>query len=162
MQCSYVKEDGSRCNAYSMEASDCCYLHNPNITPEEKRLAQSRGGQTAHVRFVSRLEPLELADGHSVMHLLADTINRVRMATPEGDIDTRTASVIAVLAGKMLEAQKVINLEVQLRELESEIGVRKSRDGKLSSFNEAELDEEIKKFLASVDEETETRIGQRT
>ncbi len=146
MKCSYVKEDGSQCNAYAMTGADYCYLHSPEISDADKKLAQSRGGRIAHAHYVCRLEPLELTDGHSVINLLADTINRVRMATQEGDIDTKTASTIALLAGKLLEAHRVINLEAHVQKLELELGMRKSHTADQTPYNEAELEEEIQRF----------------
>ena len=114
MKCTYIKSDGSKCQANSMKDSSFCFRHNPD-TEEERFLASQRGGKQA----TSDNEPVKLAElkienSTDVKKLLIDTVNRVRT----GELDIRRANTIGYLAGHLTKAIEVSDLEEKVRRLE--------------------------------------------
>lgn len=108
MQCHFTKSDGQPCGGYSMTGSDYCFLHNPAIPDEEKRLAQTRGGANRAVLTVAEpLPQVRLETPSDAVMLLADTINRVRA----GELDVRIANCIGVLSGHLIKALEVSQLK---------------------------------------------------
>lgn len=114
MQCAFIKPDSNQCQAYAMSRGPYCYLHSSDVSEEEKREAQSRGGSATHVDRTQLLEPADMTDTKAVLYILADTINRVRRIREDGSMDVKTANAIGHLASKMLEAQKIMLLEKQV------------------------------------------------
>jgi hypothetical protein len=45
MKCIFIKPNGDQCEANAMTQSDYCYLHNPEISQEDKQLAKVKGGK---------------------------------------------------------------------------------------------------------------------
>lgn len=106
MKCNYVKKDGKKCESYTLQNSQFCYFHSPEMT--EKRIkASSEGGSKPKTEF-EPAEPIRFESPESVITLLQDTVNRVRKVRKDGSMDTKTANCIAFLASKIIEATKVI------------------------------------------------------
>ncbi len=113
MNCQYINEN-EQCKAYAMKGASYCYMHNPNISEQEKREAQARGGSKLRVEGRKISEPIELAETKDVLVLLNDTVNRVRA----GSMSTKTANTLGYLATVYLRAYEVTELERRVRELE--------------------------------------------
>jgi len=123
MKCIYIKEGGEQCNAFAMGNSQFCYLHNPDITDEEKREAQSNGGKTKALTLKEPLPELVLAEPADAVLLIADTINRVRAGT----LDIRTANCLGFLSDKLLKAFEMSRLNDRLEVIERVILEKKTR-----------------------------------
>ena len=123
MKCIYIKEGGEQCNAFAMGSSQFCYLHNPDITDEEKREAQSNGGKTKALTLKEPLPELVLAEPADAVLLIADTINRVRAGT----LDIRTANCLGFLSDKLLKAFEMSRLNDRLEVIERVILEKKTR-----------------------------------
>lgn len=126
MQCQFIKEDGSQCGAKAIKETMYCFSHNPD-TQHQKHLAVVRGGQ-ARKDIEVHLSPIELKTPQQVVVLLADTINQVRA----GEVPPNIANTIGYLAGHMLKAIEVANLDQRLELVESvmierKMAVRRSR-----------------------------------
>ncbi len=78
MQCSFIKDNKEQCQAHAMKYSDYCFLHNPDISEQEKKTIQSQGGKGNLHTIPQALERIEVNDIKSISYLLKDTINRVR------------------------------------------------------------------------------------
>jgi len=114
MQCSFIKPDGTQCNANAMSGLDYCYTHNPDISDEEKREAKQRGGQNRAVAISEPLPPLAIAEPNDAVLLIVDTINRVRA----GELDIRVANCLGFLSDKLLKAFEVSKLNDRVEIIE--------------------------------------------
>jgi len=115
MSCKAVRKDGEKCNANAMKDSDYCYLHNPDISKEEKKNCQSKGWKANGHVIAKPLSPLEIWDMKWVVLLLQDTINSVRT----GDLDVKTANCIWFLSNHLMKAYELDQIEVKLDKLKN-------------------------------------------
>jgi len=123
MQCSFIKPDGTQCNANAMSDSTFCYTHNPDISDEEKREAKQRGGQNRAVAISEPLPPLAIVEPNDAVLLIVDTINRVRA----GELDIRVANCLGFLTDKLLKAFEVSKLNDRVEIIERVILEKKTR-----------------------------------
>lgn len=114
MKCIYIKDNGEQCKANSMSDSDYCYLHNPDISEEEKREAQIRGGKARGLTVTEPLRKISVSSGEDIFTLLDTTIQEVR----DGELDPKVANTIGYLAGVMIRAYEVAKLERRVIDLE--------------------------------------------
>jgi len=114
MKCEFIKPDGTKCEAHAMKNSEFCYFHNPNISDEEKREAQSNGGKTKALTLKEPLPELALIKPDDAVLLIADTISRVRA----GALDIRTANCLGFLSDKLLKAFEVSRLNDRVEIIE--------------------------------------------
>ncbi len=113
MKCKHIKEDGDECKANAME-NGYCYLHNPEITEEEKQLARVKGGKNNAVMVGEIMEIKKIKTSSDVVSLMEDTINEVK----RGRLDTRVANTIGYLAGVTQKAIKDVEVEERLKRIE--------------------------------------------
>jgi len=114
MKCEFIKPDGTKCEAYAIKGSEFCYFHNPDISDEEKKEAQSNGGKTKALTLKEPLPELVLAEPADTVLLIADTISRVRA----GKLDIRTANCLGFLSDKLLKAFEVSQLNSRVEIIE--------------------------------------------
>lgn len=117
MKCDFIKPDGQKCEAHAINGSSFCYFHNPAISDEEKREAQSNGGKTKALTLKEPLPELALAKPDDAILLIADTISRVRAGT----LDIRTANCLGFLSDKLLKAFEVSKLNDRVEIIEQVI-----------------------------------------
>lgn len=117
MQCKHTKDNGEQCNANAMTGSDFCFLHNPEISEEDKKEAQTRGGQNRARIIKEALPEIKIKTSKDAVLLLTDTINRVRA----GEMDTKIATTIGYLSGHLIKAYEVSDLEERFSRLEKTI-----------------------------------------
>jgi len=117
MKCIFTKDNGEQCNANAMSRGEFCYFHNPAISDEEKREAQSNGGKTKALTLKEPLPELALAKPDDAILLIADTISRVRAGT----LDIRTANCLGFLSDKLLKAFEVSKLNDRVEIIEQVI-----------------------------------------
>ena len=123
MQCSFIKPDGTQCNANAMSGAEYCYTHNPDISDEEKREAKQRGGANRALTLKEPLPVLPIANQDDAVLLVADTINRVRA----GKLDIRTANCLGFLADKLLKALEASQTNDKLEKIERLLAQRQKR-----------------------------------
>ena len=123
MQCSFIKQDGTQCNANAMSGLDYCYTHNPDISDEEKKEAQTNGGANRALTLKEPLPVLPIANQDDAVLLVADTINRVRA----GKLDIRTANCLGFLADKLLKALEASQTNDKLEKIERLLTQRQKR-----------------------------------
>lgn len=123
MKCNHTKESGETCEAYAVKGSDFCYFHNPDISDEDKREAQSNGGKTKALTLKEPLPELALSKPSDAVLLIADTISRVRAGT----LDIRTANCLGFLSDKLLKAFEVSQLNERVEVIERVILERKTK-----------------------------------
>jgi len=123
MQCSFMKPDGTQCNANAMSGAEYCYTHNPDISDEEKREAKQRGGQARALTIANPLPALPINTPDDAVLLIVDTINRVRAGT----LDIRTANCLGFLADKLLKALETSRLNDRVEIIERVILEKKTR-----------------------------------
>lgn len=123
MKCDYTKENGETCEAYAVKDSEFCYFHNPDISDEDKREAQSNGGKTKALTLKEALPELALGKPSDAVLLIADTISRVRAGT----LDIRTANCLGFLSDKLLKAFEVSQLNDRVEVIERVILERKTK-----------------------------------
>lgn len=117
MKCEFIKPDGQKCEAHAIKDSEFCYLHNPDIPEEEKRQAQTRGGQARGLTISQALPDLPINEPNDAIMLIADTIKRVRA----GEIDIKTANCLGFLTDKLLKAFEVAKLNDKVEFIEQAI-----------------------------------------
>ncbi|HBG81253.1 TPA: hypothetical protein DDW69_00235 [candidate division CPR2 bacterium] len=124
-----------------------CFSHNPRVKGEHLK-ATRKGGSVSYKGNTVLLDPLDLSSPELVFTLLTDTINRVRQVDENGCMDVKIANCLAILAGKMLEAKKVIEIDKRMKELEEiikEHNIRKEDDYEISEEELMRELDEIKK-----------------
>jgi len=114
MQCEFNKPDGTQCEAHAIKDSGFCYFHNPDISDEEKREAQTRGGQARGVTLAEPLPVMNIKKIPDITLFLVDTISRVRA----GKMDVRTANCLGFLSDKLMRALELSDLEERFNKLE--------------------------------------------
>lgn len=119
MKCQFNKS-GKQCHANAMKDGEFCFSHNP-ATKQKHLDAVKRGGSVKYANGLIPAEPLDLSTPKTLLPLLADTINRVRKVEPDGSLDVKRANSIAILASKMIEAQKMLILEERITNLEKSL-----------------------------------------
>ncbi|HLL60219.1 MAG TPA: hypothetical protein VK338_00735 [Candidatus Nitrosocosmicus sp.] len=123
MQCNYIKENKELCQANAMKDGLFCYLHNPDISDEEKKLAQVKGGKGNIVKLDESLPEIKVDKAKDVVLLLEDTVNKVR----SGAMDIRIANTIGYLCGHLIKAIEVAEIEKRVTTVERVILERSSR-----------------------------------
>lgn len=123
MQCSFIKPNGTQCNANAMSGLEYCYTHNPDISDEEKREAKQRGGQARALTIANPLPALPITEPNDAVLLIVDTINRVR----SGELDIKTANCLGFLTDKLLKAFEVSKLNDRVEIIERVILEKKTR-----------------------------------
>jgi hypothetical protein len=119
MICRGKTVSGSSCKANAMSSSKYRFTHNP-ITREEHRAATQKGGLFSPSKAdLTVLPAMNLSTVKDIADVLADTINRVRTVNKDGSMPIQTANAIGHLAGKLIEARKVADLESRLAKLEA-------------------------------------------
>lgn len=121
-RCQFKKPDGTQCEAWAMRNSNYCFLHNPDISEEEKKAIQSKGGQANKIKVSEPLLPIKINQGKDVVLLLEDTINQVRA----GEMDLKVANCIGYLAGHLIRAFEVSDLQNKVEMIERLILERKT------------------------------------
>ena len=121
MKCSFTKDSGDACEANAVKDSEFCYFHNPDISDEEKREAQTKGGANRALTIANPLPAMQIAEPEDAITLITDTINRVRA----GELDIRTANCLGFLADKLLNAFEVVKLKDKVEFIERVIGNKK-------------------------------------
>lgn len=122
MKCAFVKENRDQCQAHPMKDSAFCYTHNPDISVEDKKDAQVRGGKGNAIKLSSSLPVLQLTRAQDVVTLLEDTINRVR----SGELDIRIGNTIGYLCGHLIKAIEVAEIEQRVLKVEKVILERRT------------------------------------
>lgn len=123
MKCEFIKSDGQKCEAYAVKETKFCYFHNPDISDEEKREAQTNGGANRVLTLKEPLPVLPIANQDDAVLLVADTINRVRA----GKLDIRTANCLGFLADKLLKALEASQTNDKLEKIERLLAQRQKK-----------------------------------
>jgi hypothetical protein len=118
MQCKFTKDNWNQCNAHAMKDSDYCYLHNSNISKQEKKDVQSQWGKANLHTIKKELPVIEVSDIKSIMCLLQDTVNRVR----SWDMDIKVANCIWFLSSHLMKAYELEQIENKLDKVRQAIG----------------------------------------
>jgi hypothetical protein len=125
MKCQFIKENGKQCMANAMVGSNFCFLHNPEISQDNKRQAQIKGGKANIIRINQILDPIEIKQPNDVVILLEDVINRVR----SGELDVRVANTLAYVSGQILKALEVSEVNKKVATIERIILERSHKNG---------------------------------
>jgi hypothetical protein len=120
MICEFIKDNGGNCKANAMIGSKFCYLHNPDISDEEKREAQIRGGKVKMITIKKALPELALDHSGDIFYLIADTIKRVRT----GELDPRLANTIFYGSGALIRAYELKDIEKRIEDLEKAVKLK--------------------------------------
>lgn len=119
MQCTFIKENNEQCQANAITDSDFCFSHDPNME-EAKIIATTKGGQSPK-RNYNPLPPIEIAGSKDIIRLLVTTIGEVR----QGEIDIRVANCVGFLAGHLIRAFEIGEVNEKLELFNSLIIERK-------------------------------------
>jgi hypothetical protein len=123
MKCEFIKPDGQKCEAYAVKGTSFCYFHNPDISDEEKKEAQTNGGANRALTLKEPLPVLPIAKPSDAVLLIADTISRVRA----GMLDIRTANCLGFLSDKLLKAFEISQLNDRVEIIERVVLEKRQR-----------------------------------
>lgn len=104
-----------------MTSKDYCFSHDPD-SRETKLMASRNGGLARGAKVNTPLEVITIATPRDVVILLASTINEVR----EGKIDQRTANTVGFLAGQLIRALEVAEVDRKVEEVKSILSAREN------------------------------------
>jgi len=121
MKCSFIKPNGSQCNANPISDSEFCFFHDPN-SKERQKEAQISGGKANKVILKEALPVLTINESGDVITLLIDTISRVR----SGEIDIRLANALGVLSGQLIKAFEMCQISDRVEIVEQKILEKKT------------------------------------
>jgi hypothetical protein len=124
-RCLAASKTGAPCQARAKAGTSFCAFHDPRATAEQDEARRAGGRSRSAPRAVLPAEEADLVlEGpRDLPALLADTINRVR----KGALDPRVANTVGYLAGVLIRAFEVSELEERIRRLEGASGG--ARDG---------------------------------
>ena len=113
MKCKFTTSN-KQCNAFAMDSSEYCYVHNPEVTNEEKQMNCSKGGKSKPIKIENPLPAIQIDTVSEVRIMLVETINKIR----SGEMDIKTANSIGFLAGKLLDTLEIEKIDRKLSRLE--------------------------------------------
>jgi hypothetical protein len=113
------------CGAYAIKGGTLCFTHDPQHK-EEHLAAAARGGSASDEIGSIRLEELKLDRPATVIALLQDTINRVRVVREDGSMHIKMANCLGFLSNHLLRAMELSELEQRLETVERVILERKT------------------------------------
>lgn len=121
MKCKARTKSGKPCKANALQGKSYCLAHDPASKEKFKEITK-RGGKVKKKVQVS-LAPVEFkGDVREVLDLLADTINRVR----SNAMPPRIANTVGYLAGHMIKALEIAEIEQRLKKVEKIVLERKT------------------------------------
>jgi len=121
MKCRAATQSGNPCRANALLGKEYCLAHDPESRDKFKEITKKGGKVKKKVQVV--LAPIEFkGDVREVLDLLADTINRVR----SNKMPPRIANTVGYLAGHMIKALEIAELEERLKKVERIILERKT------------------------------------
>jgi hypothetical protein len=101
-KCKQILSDGSQCNAWVLTDKQFCFSHDPQ-SREAKLEAVRKGGSAKEVELEYPLQLIHISNPRDAVYLLARTIDEVR----SGELDPRIANTIGYLAGHLIRAFEV-------------------------------------------------------
>lgn len=115
-QCQFIKQDGTRCEANSVNDSEFCFSHNPE-SKEAKLAAVIKGGLNRK-HYQAYGEPIIIEKPEDIKKLLAETINGVWTGKiPAG----QPANTIGFLARCWIDAHQTFEVENRLEIIEKSL-----------------------------------------
>lgn len=121
MKCQATTRSGKPCKANALKDKKYCLAHDPESRKKFKEITKKGGKVKRKVQVY--LAPIEFkGDVREVLDLLADTINRVR----SNQMPPRIANTIGYLAGHMIKALEIAEIEDRLKKVERIILERKT------------------------------------
>jgi hypothetical protein len=113
--CTATRRDGRPCQTQVVGGSRFCFAHDPDLAAKRAE-AHSRGGRNrATSRRLDRLVPASLKPALALMFATLEETHR-------GELDPRTASAMAAVAGAIVRLYQVGTLEERLAALEERAG----------------------------------------
>ncbi len=126
-RCVATTRDGQPCQADAIQGSQFCLFHDP-ARAQDQTEARREGGRASRKPTVVLTAPdagdCPLDTVCHVKTLLGDTIRHVRT----GQLDPKVANTVGYLAGILLKAVEVGELESRLATLESAISAQPRKD----------------------------------
>ena len=121
MKCKATTKSGKLCKANALKDKKYCLAHDPESKQKFKEITKKGGKVKRKVQVY--LAPIEFkGDVREVLDLLADTINRVR----SNQMPPRIANTIGYLAGHMIKALEIAEIEERLKKVERVVLERKT------------------------------------
>jgi hypothetical protein len=117
IKCKHIKANKKKCNSYSMNDSDFCYLHNPEIKESEKQKHRKNGGLHSAIKINcdSDFEYYELNSIENIIQLNAVLINKVLNAK----LDLRILTGIGYSLNLQMKLIDLHTIEKKLENIEN-------------------------------------------
>jgi len=121
MKCKATTRSAKPCKANALKDKKYCLAHDPESKQKFKEITKKGGMVKRKVQVY--LAPIEFkGDAREILDLLADTINRVR----SNQMPPRIANTIGYLAGHMIKALEIAEIEERLKKVERVVLERKT------------------------------------
>lgn len=119
--CKQILENDDSCGSYAMsDGSGFCISHNP-AAKEIKELAVKKGGYAIKKQALPELPVLQIQSKTDVPRLLTTVIDEVR----QGAIDLKSANTLGYLAGILIKAYELTDMQEKIEEIERIVLERK-------------------------------------
>lgn len=126
MRCKHAKHDGTPCGAYAIGEGQYCWLHSPDVSDDEKREAQSRGGKGG-APALTALPPETGAIPLDTPKDVQTVIRRALQGVVSGTLDVRTANSVGYLCDRALKAMEASDVLQRLRAIKAALNSPRSR-----------------------------------
>ena len=100
-----------------MKGCQFCFYHNPDISDQEKKQAQIKGGKGKNGKIKRVMPKMSIKTTQAVVVLIEDTINAVR----GGQMDVRIANCLGFLSGHLIKALEASDITKRLELIEETI-----------------------------------------
>jgi len=119
--CKQILENSNSCGSYAMnDGSGFCISHNP-AARDIKELAVKKGGFAIKKQALPQLPSIEIQSKADVPRLLTTVIEEVR----HGTIDLKSANTLGYLAGILIKAYELTDMQEKIEEIERIVLERK-------------------------------------
>ena len=112
MRCEATRRDGQPCEAQALPGRTLCWAHEPELRGRAREANAAGGRNRSNASRAARYAPRDL---QGLVRQLLESVGEVH----RGDLDPKRAQAMASLAGAVVRAYQVGEIERRLEELES-------------------------------------------
>ena len=113
MKCKDIRLDGKKCRSNAMKGEEFCWIHHPEVSPEEKRNARAKGGSNKGIPK-HLMGYIHIENEKDIPKVLIDTIYALRGKK----LEAKTAIAIGNVCSQLLKSYEVIEYVKRIEKLE--------------------------------------------
>ncbi len=121
-KCSFIKQNGQKCNSFAMKNSEYCYIHSDIVSDEEKRETRSKGGKktvivTEDVYDAFGNKNVSLKTPKDISKFLAKIINEILA----GRMDMRLGTGLAFISNSLIKVLELTEIQERIETIEESL-----------------------------------------